>query len=161
VVVAHSLGGGVGVELAAAHPDQVKGLLLLDATPVGWLEATHAVPADVPGAPDLAQGYALFTQPSANRERFDGLTAFRELAQVTSLDALPLVVDNAVHAREELGLPAAYAKRVTAAWDAGQRRFARLSSAGVYRVVPGGHFVHRDEPALVLDQVRDLVAQAS
>lgn len=161
VVVAHSLGGGVGVELAAARPEEVEGLLLLDATPTGWLEATHAVPENSPGGEELAAGYRLFVRPDLNKERFDGLTAFRQLAQIRSLGSLPLVVDNAVDARRGLGLSDRYTDAVSAAWNAGQRRFAQLSSQGTYRVVPGGHYVHQDQTALVLRQVRDLVESAA
>lgn len=42
VVVGHSLGAAIGVELTARHPDLVAGLVMVDAAPIG-------VPSDVSG----------------------------------------------------------------------------------------------------------------
>ena len=46
VVVGHSYGGAQAVTFAATYPDEVDGLLLLDATPTTWAAAGCAVPDD-------------------------------------------------------------------------------------------------------------------
>ena len=46
VVVGHSYGGAQAVTFAATYPDEVDGLLLLDATPTTWAAASCAVPDD-------------------------------------------------------------------------------------------------------------------
>ena len=46
VVVGHSYGGAQAVTFAATYPDEVDGLLLLDATPTTWTAASCAVPDD-------------------------------------------------------------------------------------------------------------------
>jgi pimeloyl-ACP methyl ester carboxylesterase len=157
VVVGHSIGGGTTVEFAHLHSDQVRGLLLLDATPVGWAETVLATPADTDADSQFRDSARTFTDPTANPERFDGVAAFAEVATVDSLGQIPLMVDEATRKLGFIGLEPEQRERVAAAWHAGQQHWASLSTSGAVQLVDSGHQVQQDQPALVVDQVRTLV----
>jgi pimeloyl-ACP methyl ester carboxylesterase len=54
--------------------------------------------------------------------------------------------------------PPAENRAIERAWTAGHERIARLSSAGVHTVVPhAGHFIHLDQPAVVIDAINSVV----
>ncbi len=53
---------------------------------------------------------------------------------------------------------AAQQKAAAAAWNAGHDALAKLSTRGSNRLVPGaGHFIQIDQPAVVIDAVREVV----
>ena len=74
-------------------PDRVSGLLLIDATPTTWPETACAVPDD---GSDLARSFhdncTISFPPDGNPERLDVRAAFTEVAAITSLGQLPMVV---------------------------------------------------------------------
>ena len=46
-------------------------------------------------------------------------------------------------------------------WNGMHDKLARLSSAGINRVVPGsGHYIHLDKPDAVVDAVAEVVSRA-
>jgi pimeloyl-ACP methyl ester carboxylesterase len=162
VVVGHSFGGAEAVAFASMFPGDVRGLLLLDASPTTWPAASCAVPDDGSDtARSLQQMCAASLDPEANPERLDITAAFADVAAITSLGALPTIVVTAA-ARTLPGLDPAEVARLTGVWDDGQERWASLSTEGrVVTVVDTSHYVQLDQPAIVIDQIRHLLATSA
>ena len=158
IVVGHSYGGAEAVAFASMFPDEVGGLLLVDATPITWPADSCAVPDD---GSDMAQVFrdicAAYPHPESNPERLDVPAAFADIATITSLGALPTIVVTAA-ARSYPGLDPAEAARLSDAWDQGQQRWASLSTNGhVVPVADTGHHIQLDQPAAVIEQIRHLL----
>lgn len=158
VLVGHSYGGPEAVTFASHYPEEVDGLLLIDASPTTWLDGMCSVTDDGTEMADMLQANcADQSDPAANPERLDGPTAFAELSRIDSLHDLPMIVITAVD-RDLPGLGTAETARLTKIWDAGQARWAGLSTAS--QVVPVddvSHYLHLDRPEIVLDLVRQLL----
>jgi pimeloyl-ACP methyl ester carboxylesterase len=151
VVAGHSFGGAEAVTFAATYPEEVTGLLLLDASPATW-------PAT---ACSVAAWDALCTamhDPGLDPERLDVIPAFEAVASVSTLGDLPMAVVTAAH-RTAPELSAAELARVDRIWAAGQARWAALStSSTIVRVEGTGHHVELDRPSVVIEQLRRLLA---
>lgn len=162
VVLGHSFGGAAAVSLAAQLPAEVRGILLLDASPVTWPAAVCAVPAD---GTDAAASYqalcAGMRDPTQNPERLDVFSAFDAVATIDSLGDVPMVVMTAAR-RSTPGLTETEVSRLNAVWDAGVERWAALSSASEVVVVDDtSHHIHVDHPRLVVDELLGLLPSGS
>jgi pimeloyl-ACP methyl ester carboxylesterase len=150
VVVGHSFGGAEAVTFASTYPDDVAGLMLVDASPTGWPDVVCSVPA-------YAGGCALMHDPAKDGERLDVFPAFAALASITSLGDLPMTVMTAAH-RSPDGLTPAELTRLQSTWDEGMQRWAGLSTASnVVTVEDTGHEIQTDQPAIVIDEVTKLL----
>ena len=158
VVVGHSFRGAEAVSFASQFPEDVSGLLLLDATPVTWPAATCAVPHDgSAAAAEFAAACAQQADPSANPEHLDVPVAFAEVAEIDSLGDVPLVVAPAAE-RVYPGLGARAAAHLVDVWNDGQQRWVALSSsARLLPVEDTGHYIQLDQPAVVIDEVQALL----
>jgi pimeloyl-ACP methyl ester carboxylesterase len=160
VVVAHSLGGMVAVTLAQQDRKAVGALLLLDAVGPGYPQAVlDRLPAGSGrrGAEERAD-WAAWMSPAGNPERLDGRRVFMAGASLAPLGAMPLVAlthsipehPDSTSARQQADLESA--------WEEGQNDLMTLSSVGrLERVDLAGHAIARDQPAAVVDEVRELV----
>ena len=157
VVVGHSFGGAEAVTFAAAFRSEVIGVVLVDASPTTWQAAVCSVPDDgSAGAPGYRQVCAMTSSPSANAERLDGPAAFAAVGTITSLDDLPMAVLTA--STHDRGLTAAESARLEQIWRTGQEQWASLSpSARVTSVDGSGHNIQIDRPAVVIEQVLQLL----
>ena len=157
VLVGHSFGGAEAVAFASMFPDQVTGLVLLDASPTTWPAASCAVPDD---GSDAARSFhdncTVAFHPDGNGERLDVPAAFAEVATITSLASLPMAVLTA-DTHTYPGLEAGAAARLNEEWNEGQRRWAAMSTAGhVVPVANTGHHIELDQPAIVVEQIQAL-----
>lgn len=162
VVLGHSFGGAAAATFATQQPADVRGVLLLDASPVTWPAAVCAVPDD---GTEAAAGFqalcAEMKDPMKNSERLDVFAAFAEVEAIDSLGDVPLAVVTAAR-RSAPGLVEAEVARLTTVWDAGVERWAALSSASkVVTVEDTGHSIQLDQPRLVVDEVLALLPSAS
>ena len=148
VVVGHSFGGAEAVTFASTHPDEVLGLMLVDASPNTW-------PATVCSVPAYAGGCALMRDPS-HGERLDVFPAFEALRSITSLGDLPMTILSAAH-RSADGLTPDEAGRLDMLWADGTERWAGLSSASRVLTVDTGHDIHAEQPALFIEELSKLV----
>ena len=162
VVVGHSFGGVEAVAFASRFADEVRGVLLIDASPVDWPTVVCAVPDD---GSVIAAGFRQtcdsITDASHNRERLDGERAFAELAAIAEpgkLGGLPMVVLTRAEVRYD-GLDAGAQASLAGAWQAGQARWAGMSSVGEVVEVPDtSHYVQVDQPEVVADRLLALVS---
>ena len=156
VLVGHSLGGAFARLYADVHRERVAGLVLLDA--VNERESDAVAELLTPAQRSAAAGMRPMSP-----EGLDIDAIFRELRAAAKPLAVPLVV-------VARGLPLAD-DEMPPVWSAEQRRrreqvrkdlqaeLARLSPAGTLIVAArSGHFVHQDEPEVVVDAIRRVIA---
>jgi pimeloyl-ACP methyl ester carboxylesterase len=155
VVVGHSFGGAQSVSFASAFPDDVIGLVLVDASPATWPEALCAVADDGSDAATIVRGLCVrWSEPTSNAEHLDVLAAFNDVATITTLGSLPMAVISAVDRQLPAGLATDEVERLTDAWDQGQRQWSQLSTGShVVTVEDSSHDIQLDHPDVVIDQV--------
>jgi len=158
VIVGHSFGGAEAVTFASSYPTEVRGLLLLDASPPTWNTAICAVPDD---GSDTAQVFQDLceqqSKPDNNVEHLDAPTAFGEVATINSLNALPMIVATADH-HSYPGLAASEEVRLNDVWVAGQAHWVSLAStAELISVSNTSHNIQLDRPDVVLEAIHDLL----
>ena len=158
VVVGHSFGGAEAVTFAKLFAKEVRGLLLLDASPTTWNKALCAVNDDGSDAANQFQQLcASLADPAKNPEHLDGPAAFAEVAKVRSLGRLPLVVATAAE-HPYPGLAPDVEAHLSDVWNRGQDRWVSLSSSGKLVSVPNtGHYIQVDQPAVVIEQIQTLL----
>lgn len=159
VAVGHSFGGDIAVTFTSLFAGDVRGLLLLDASPAMWNVALCGVADDgSEGAASFVAGCAMQSEPANNSEGLAGPATFAELAKITSLGAIPMIVDSAAQHGYE-GLDPSTASQLNEVWNAGQQHWASLSSAAqLVAVDHSGHQIQFDRPDLVIAQVAELNA---
>ena len=150
VVVGHSFGGAEAVTFASTYRDEVRGLMIVDASATDW-------PATVCSVAVYDAGCALMHDPMRDGERLDVFPAFEGVAAITSLGNLPMTVMTAAH-RTAPELPASELARIEAVWAAGTQRWAQLSSSStVVSVDDTGHDIQVDQPAIVIAEALKLL----
>jgi len=158
VMVGHSFGGAEAVTFASMFPSEVRGLLLLDASPPAWNTAICAVPDDGSDAAHVFQAVcAEQSSPANNAEHLDAPAAFADVGTINSLDEFPMIVATADH-HSYAGLAASEEARLDDVWNDGQAHWASLaSSAQLISVDHTGHNIQVDRPDVVLDAVQELL----
>ncbi len=187
VLVGHSLGGKNVRMLALQHPEEVAGMVLVDARSE-YVDA-HTAPAEAQAFQQAmaAQGtiYGLartlgvirlvgasqWGPPAMQAETRLAMALFatgqRDL-QTTAAEGQQRAADDAqLQAAPALGdrplivLAAGQNMEQIPYWPEAQRQQAALSTNGQLIVVTGsGHYIHLEQPTVVIDAVRQVVAQA-
>jgi pimeloyl-ACP methyl ester carboxylesterase len=157
VVVGHSFGGAEAVTFTAQYRNEVKSLLLIDASPANWPATLCGVPDNgTPAAAGYQQLCSTVATSANNAEHLDGVTAFDEVAKINTLHDLPLIVMTAGH--HPWGLAAAENARLDDVWHAGQDHWLSLSPMARLTTVDNtGHNIQVDQPGAVTTQVEQLV----
>jgi pimeloyl-ACP methyl ester carboxylesterase len=157
VLVGHSLGGDVAARYASQYrrTHQVKAVVLLDATPVGF---AHALQRVIPrGAPDFAGEVR-----SGNLAIASGVNPERLLLAgipMTPIGGVPLTVVR--HGRPIFRAVPKYGQRMEGIWVKGQRKWLRLSTRSRMVVAKtSGHPIYLDQPSLTLRLVRQAISEA-
>jgi pimeloyl-ACP methyl ester carboxylesterase len=159
LLVGHSFGGPEAVAFTGRFPDEVDGLVLVDASPVAWPAAVCAVPDDgSEGAAGFRQTCALISDAANNPERLSAPSAFAEVGAIGSLGDVPMTVLTAAqHPRP--GLDATQAARLDEVWTDGQEHWATLSShADLRSIGDTGHYIQLDRPDVVIGAVMELAS---
>jgi len=187
VLVGHSFGGYVIRRYAARHPNEIHGLVFVDASqpeqhallpltlpngvrpraragmlPHARVSATPRLPAGFPEA--LATtAMRLMMKPGARETQWSELEHFAESAgdvgPVSDLPRVPIVVLSRA-ARVTPGVIDA-AGRDELTWAELQAGFARRTPGGSHFVVEGtGHHIHLERPDRVAEAIRGVVVAA-
>ena len=169
VIVGHSYGGVVSRLHAMTHPGEVNGMVLVDALSEGLRAAE--TPREWAVQRFLLDGElteALRLYPPI--ERADSDRSFDQILAAAPLRPMPLIVLSADHPWGPL-VPGFIARGVVPANtppDAGYvtDRAQKRAQAALAALVPGarhvtntdsGHDIHKDQPQLVIDAIRDVV----
>jgi pimeloyl-ACP methyl ester carboxylesterase len=160
ILVGHSLGGLFVRQYAAAHPDDIAGIVLVDPShedqdarleelvgPTLWAEREQAVAGQV------------------DPEGFDVVAIDAEVRRARNaapLPRVPLVVLTHGLPPDPSGIPAGWpVEAEEALWRDLHRELAALVPGGKVIVAEtSGHFIQLDQPGLVVDAVRDVARRA-
>jgi len=175
VLVGHSLGGLNMQVFAATYPEQVVGAVLLDPSPLAWIQgegfpelvalfeqetAGLRVAAEAAGASadpkERAQAPFLEALASEYEEVFGGTG--RQVGAISSFGQLPLTVIGATEPEPGFG---EYADAFRQFWNEESQKLAAKSEQGRFVLAQGSsHHIHLDAPQLVIDEVLALVEEA-
>ena len=169
VLVAHSYGGVIARLFARTRPEEVAGMVLVDALSEGLREAETAEEWAVQLvllSGDMTETLKLYPEI----EQLDADASFDAMLAAPPLRPMPLVVLSADHPWGPLvpGFIADGTLPPDIPPDFGYvtDRAAKVSQARLAASVPGarhvthtdsGHEIHKDQPQLVVDSVRDVV----
>ena len=164
LLVGHSLGALVCRLYTQQYRREVAGLVLLDGphpeqgerfttalTEAGWQEHELARPILT-----MASGVT----PEQHPEGLDFATSLAQVDQAQTFDDLPLVVISAGKSQAEVmpELPVQAALAFDWTWDKMQGELTKLSTRGVHlRAKRSGHYIHYDEPELVIETIHQTV----
>lgn len=168
VLVGHSFGGIVVRLYAATYPEDIVGMVLVDAADEGLHNRLRAAMTE--------DQWAIYEQTTsevppelaayADRERVDLDASFGQLQEAAAaqpLPPMPLVVltrgVNHLGAEAESALPPGFPIDVIEpAWQAGQNELALLVPGARHVIATNSaHYIQLDEPGLVIDAIRQVV----
>jgi pimeloyl-ACP methyl ester carboxylesterase len=154
VLVGHSLGGLYVQLFAYQHPDEVAGLVLVDPTheefPARLADLLLALGTPIPSAP---------REPDTDDLSF---MQMREARGSGPLPPMPLIVlshgRSAVPSERPAGWPLAEEERI---WRELHAEIARMAPNGRHVIAEeSGHDIHLEQPELVVEAIRTIVAAA-
>jgi pimeloyl-ACP methyl ester carboxylesterase len=161
VLVAHSLGGLFARLYASTWPDEVAGMVLVDALPES-LEALLGPPA-WKAFESIASGPIPGLEKYSELEHIDFTAASNRMAEMAAkipLRPMPLfVISRGKPVALPPNLPAGFSPQgLETAWRAGQERLAALLPDARHEIAAeSDHYVQIAQPALVVDAVRRVV----
>ena len=181
VLVGHSFGGLIVQVYASRFPDEVAGMVLVDsshpdlARHAGRLDRMGRVAFRLKLLAPLGIARLMIDVPSGNpesrpssvrameKELLETTRSFRTMASERA--GLRESLNQAAEDRPRLGrkplVILTEGQRRMEFWHAMQEQFTELSDNSEWRVVDGaGHFIHQDEPDIVVDAVRRAVESA-
>jgi pimeloyl-ACP methyl ester carboxylesterase len=146
VLVGHSLGGLNARLFACRHPDEVAGLVLVDATPLpfpDWFSRRPAASAAMESMAAMAS--------AGFRQEFDGISrSVREFEEAGPCPGIPVIVISSMRPEES--------PEFQATWIEMQRQMAGETGAVQHRIVErSGHYIQYDAPELVVEAIQQLV----
>lgn len=164
IFVGHSLGCLVLLLYAQQHPDTVAGVVLVDGPhPQQGERFTTALAAagfsehtGVQQILTMARG----VDPGAHPDGVDFAASLAMLDPSFSLGDAPLVILTNQELPEQTfpDLPLAAAQAFQQAWQGMQAELIGLSINGAQiTVAESGHYIHRDQPQIVIDAIRQVV----
>jgi pimeloyl-ACP methyl ester carboxylesterase len=169
VIVGHSAGGTVARLYASTYPDEVRGMVLVDALGEGLQDAQ--TPAQWATQRILLEGdLAESLREYPDIERFDADATFAQLRVAPPLRPMPLAVlssdasiaqlvkDMAANGQLPAGVAADFGYVTDTAQHASQAKLAALAPGARHeQKTHSGHNIHREQPQLVVMAIRDVV----
>lgn len=158
VLVGHSIGGDVAVQYARTFSAEVSGVVLFDATPVGYLPyVLQLIPSDAQGVAKALRREAVSIVSGNNQERLK--VDNTGWAPPGALGHRPLSVVE--HGLDIFAAAGKYAVRLQNRWAQGQLDFATLSTRSqVIIATRSGHYIYLDQPRLALDVIDAVIAES-
>jgi len=152
VLVGHSLGGTYVGLFARTYPAEVAGVVLIDARHEDFSARCKMEQAHMCEPPD----FLVSAMPGAAPREFAQVA--ETMQQVRAAGTFPPVPLAVLTGTRKLIEGPAFNK----VWLETQRDLSRMSPAGQHIVCTRcGHYVHKDDPKLVIQAIRDVVQQAA
>ncbi|CAN5496037.1 hypothetical protein BH20ACI3_BH20ACI3_37360 [soil metagenome] len=151
VLVGHSLGGPLVRVFASMYPTEVAGLVLIDPAQ----EAFHVWTKTNPPPGFKEEVAKIAKEPQGLRDEYEAVDATYEQARAARVPAgIPVTL---LTAMQDVGMPAE-ARRVAAEK---QKEWIEKVPGGKRIVAEkSGHFIQAQEPALVIEAIKQVVEQA-
>ena len=164
ILVGHSFGGQNVILFANRYPEEVAGVVLEDSSHPDQVSRFQAAlpPESSDESSDLAAIRKALIPPAKGIKGIDLATSDDQVRTVKSLGDIPLVVLTAAPLGAAWGkIPTDVAARLDQTWKDLQEELAALSSNSTHIVATtSSHFIHYEEPQLVIDAILDLVNKA-
>lgn len=164
VLVGGSIGGLIVLMFGHLYPDEVKGVVMVDAAhPEQWERMAALLPPGLLAENGAVRAFyeddiAAVMNPSRNDEGMNLPASIPQLRRAT-LGDLPLVVLTAGKSEWDNGFPEAVAANIDREWLVMQKELAALSTRGVQRIVEdSGHCMHDERPDEIIAAVNELLA---
>jgi pimeloyl-ACP methyl ester carboxylesterase len=164
VLVGHSTGGLISRLYASTFPDDVAGLVLVDALPEG-MQALLS-PAYWERFNELNVAAPRGLESYRDLEIIDFAASFDQMRAAMAahpLGAVPLVVLSRSKGFEGMprDMPADFTSQLDRAWRTGQDQLAALRPDARHTIVPdSGHYIQVEQPDVVVGAVREVVEAA-
>jgi pimeloyl-ACP methyl ester carboxylesterase len=153
VLVGHSYGGLIAWMAAVEHPDDVAGVVLIDASHPDQTERWEAMMN--------GEQRSTLRASDADFPYVDFQASLEEAAtEYGSLPGIPLTVITATRSFVGEGcIEGLPCEAMQAIWLELQDGYAKLRPDARHVKVPTGHYVHNEDPDLVVDEILRLVAK--
>ena len=181
VFAGHSFGGLVVQLIASRFPDEVAGMVLVDsahpdlARRSGHFERMEAVTFRLKVLAPLGIARLIIDPPAGSPESRPSSVRKMETEVLATTRSFRTMASEMAGLRESLNQAAenrprlgrkplvvlTEGQRKTEFWHAMQEQFMELSDRSEWQVVSGaGHFIHHDQPDIVVDAIRRVVESA-
>lgn len=165
ILVGHSFGGLLIRRYQYDFPDEVSGMIFVDAVHEDWWEQALALlPPASPNEPERLAAFRLYLSqgwqdPANNFEAMDIPAVVAQVRETGPLGDLPVTVLTAENFTVlNPGLPPDVEQALANLFKEQQARLAALSAHGSQSIVPGtGHNIPRQNPAVVVEAIRAMV----
>jgi pimeloyl-ACP methyl ester carboxylesterase len=158
VLVGHSIGGDIAATYARTYRKTTAGLVLFDATPVGYLQfVLRLIPPTATGLAKALREEAVSITSGNNQEKL--MVTAANWAPSGALGHIPAAV--AEHGLDIFAGAAKYARRLQDRWASGEFHLAGLSSRSQLIIATrSGHYIYLDQPQLALDVINAVIAES-
>lgn len=154
VLVGHSLGGTIVKLFAKTFPDEVAGVVLVDARHAEFSKRCKQIGISRMWYDPPALLFAMTSRAMRAEQASAALTA-RQARRAGDFPPVPLIVLSQDRSASR------WPVRVGKVWDASQRQMAKMSHLGRVKVVEAsGHNIHRDQPDVVVSAILSVIAAA-
>lgn len=154
VLVGHSLGGTFMKLYAKSFPDEVAGVVLVDARHAEFTQRCRQL-----GVPrllyDPPEALLAMLSPTARAELQAAPLTLKQTRRAGTFPAVPLIVLTQSNATSK------WPRGLSKVWAASQQRMAKMSKLGRIKVLDdSGHNVHQDRPEVVVRAILSVVRAA-
>jgi pimeloyl-ACP methyl ester carboxylesterase len=164
VFAGHSMGGINARAFAAEYPNEVVGMILIDAThPDMRARTVRLLPPPSDNEPAMMRSMREPPDRSSQGGEWYDFKAIEESPKSRrDLGAMPLIVlSRNPDSPPPPGAPPEGVRMMEALWQQAQVDLAKLSTKSKHIVAKkAGHFIQADEPELVIEAIFDVVEQA-
>lgn len=148
ILVGHSFGGLVDRLYTSLYPQDICGMVLVDAAPeYKELAYEKVLPENL-----LAGNREYFENPMLNSEKIDKIQSYKQIADYSKESDIPLsIITRGLPDNNEDGWPSLEILKIEQSLQA---EFQRLSTSSKFRIANrSGHYIHHDEPDIVIEEI--------
>ncbi|WNN74212.1 alpha/beta hydrolase [Lysinibacillus capsici] len=148
ILVGHSFGGLVARLYTSLYPQDICGMVLVDAAPeYKELAYEKVLPENL-----LAGNREYFENPMLNSEKIDKIQSYKQIADYSKESDIPLsIITRGLPDNYEDGWPSLEILKIEQSLQA---EFQRLSTSSKFRIANrSGHYIHHDEPDIVIEEI--------